>query len=158
MIGAATEGLRLGDLAPELATVRADGTTFQLTDLDGNPVRLADLEGRAVWINFWASWCPPCQAETPVLRALDRAYRDRGLSIVEISVQETNAADLAADARRYSLGYTVAADLDGDIFRHYRVYVLPTQFFIRPDGRIASLILGPLDEAAATAQLEAILP
>ena len=93
-----------------------------------------------------------------MLRALDRAYRDRGLSIVGISVQETNAADVAAYVDRYSLGYTVAADLDGDIFRHYRVYVLPTQFFIRPDGRIASLILGPLDEAAATAQIEAILP
>ncbi len=158
VIGAATEGLRLGDLAPELETVRSDGTTFRLTDLDGNPVRLADLAGRAVWINFWASWCPPCQAETPVLRALDRAYRDRGLSIVGISVQETNAADIAAYVDRYSLGYTVAADLDGDIFRHYRVYVLPTQFFIRPDGRIAALILGPLDEAAATAQIEAILP
>lgn len=158
VIGVPIEGLRLGDLAPELETVRSDGTTFRLTDLDGNPVRLADLEGRAVWINFWASWCPPCQAETPVLRALDRAYRDRGLSIVGISVQETNAADVAVYADRYSLGYTVAADLDGDIFRHYRVYVLPTQFFIRPDGRIASLILGPLDEAAATAQIEAILP
>ena len=137
LIGPPTEGLRVGDLAPEFSVERDDGTTFQLTDLEGKPVRLADLAGRAVWVNFWASWCPPCQAETPILRELDREYRDRGLSIVGISVQETNAADVATYVDRYSLGYTVAADLDGDVFRKYRVYGLPTQFFIAPDGRIA---------------------
>lgn len=158
LIGPAVEGLRPGDLAPELEVTRADGSTFQLTDLAGRPVRLADLAGRAVWLNFWASWCPPCQAETPVLRALDREYRDRGLSIVGISVQETNAADVAAYVARYSLGYTVAADLDGDIFRRYRVYGLPTQFFIGPDGRIAGVIAAPLDLASARSRIEAILP
>ena len=121
LIGPPTEGLRVGDLAPEFSVQRNDGSTFQLTDLDGQPVRMADLAGRAVWVNFWASWCPPCQAETPILRELDREYRDRGLSIVGISVQETSAADVATYVDRYSLGYTIAADLDGDIFRKYRV-------------------------------------
>jgi thiol-disulfide isomerase/thioredoxin len=158
LIGPPSEGLRVGDLAPELSVQRDDGSTFQLTDLDGNPVRLADLAGRGVWVNFWASWCPPCQAETPVLRELDREYRDRGLSIVGISVQETNAADVAAYRDRYSLGYTVAADLDGDVFRKYRVYGLPTQFFIAPDGRISAVIPAPLDRDRARAQIEAILP
>jgi peroxiredoxin len=158
LIGPPTEGLRVGDLAPEFSVQRADGSTFQLTDLDGKPVRLADLAGRAVWVNFWASWCPPCQAETPILRELDREYRDRGLSIVGISVQETSAADVATYADRYSLGYTVAADLDGDVFRKYRVYGLPTQFFITPDGRISSVIPAPLDRESARRQIEAILP
>lgn len=158
LIGPAVEGLRAGDRAPELEVTRADGSAFQLTDLDGRPVRLAGLAGRAVWLNFWASWCPPCQAETPVLRALDREYRERGLTIVGISVQETSVADVAAYVARYSLGYTIAADLDGDIFRRYRVYGLPTQFFIGPDGRIAGVIAAPLDLASARARIEAILP
>jgi thiol-disulfide isomerase/thioredoxin len=158
MVGPPVEGLHAGDLAPELAAPRSDGSTFQLTDLAGRPVRLADLVGRAVWINFWASWCPPCQAETPILREMDRAYRDRGLTIVGISVQETNAADVGAYVSRYSLGYTIAADLDGDIFRRYKVYGLPTQFFIAPDGRIAAVLPRPLDDAGARAQIEAILP
>ncbi|MEZ4596460.1 MAG: TlpA disulfide reductase family protein [Chloroflexota bacterium] len=46
-----------------------------LVDLDGSPVRLADLRGHPVWVNFWASWCPPCQQETPVLRALYQTRR-----------------------------------------------------------------------------------
>jgi cytochrome c biogenesis protein CcmG, thiol:disulfide interchange protein DsbE len=158
LIGPAAEGLHVGDQAPEFSTTRSDGSTFTLTDLQGQPVRLADLRGKAVWVNFWASWCPPCQAETPVLRQMDQAYRARGLMIVGISVQESSAADVAAYARTYDLGYTVAADLGGDIFHLYRVYALPTQFFIDTNGRIAAVVQGPLDQADASAQIEAILP
>ena len=94
-----------------------DGSTYQLTDLAGKPVRLADLKGKGVWINFWASWCPPCQSETPVIRDLAEKYADRGLVVIGISVQETNAADVAEYAHRYQLGYTIAPDLSGLIFR-----------------------------------------
>ena len=155
---APSQGLRAGDLAPEFAVVRGDGTVFQLTDLDGQPVRLGDLHGKAVWINFWASWCPPCQSETPVIRDLAERYADRGLVVVGVSVQETNADDVRAYAERYQLGYTVAPDLSGDIFRLYRLYGLPTQFFVGPEGAIRSVILAPLDEASAEAQIQAILP
>ena len=60
--------------------------------------------------------------------------------------------------RKYGLGYTVATDLDGDIFRLYKVYVLPTQFFISPDGRIVQVTLGPLDASSARQRIDAILP
>ena len=155
---APSQGLRLGDLAPDFAVVRGDGTVFQLMDLDGQPVRINDLRGKAVWINFWASWCPPCQSETPVIRDLAERYEDRGLEVVGISVQETNFDDVRSYAERYQLGYTIAPDLSGDIFRLYRLYGLPTQFFIGPDGAIRSVILAPLDEESATEQIEAILP
>jgi len=158
LIGAPIQGLNVGDLAPELSTTRADGSKFTLTDLSGKPVSLAALRGKAVWINFWASWCPPCQAETPVLRQMDQTYASQGLVILGISVQESDTSDVAAYVQKYSLGYRVAADLSGDIFHLYKVYALPTQFFIDPSGRIASIVQGPLDQAGATAQIEAILP
>jgi len=155
---APAQGLRPGDVPPALALIAADGTKTPFKDLDGNPISLADLKGKAVWINFFASWCPPCQSETPVLRDIADRYRDRGLQVVGISVQETNADDVRAYAERYQLDYTIGADLTGEIFRNYRLWGLPTSFFIAPDGGIRSVVLAPLNEAGAQAQVEAILP
>ena len=151
-------GLKVGATAPEFSVPLADGTTYQLADLDGKPIRLADLRGRAVWVNFWTTWCPPCQSEVPILRDLAERYRDRGLVLVGISVQETSPADVKAYADRYELGYTIGFDGSGKIFHAYKGYALPTQVFIDPNGVIASLVGAPLDEAGAIAQIEAILP
>ena len=152
------EGLRVGSTAPEFTVALDDGGTFQLTDLDGAPVTLEALRGKAVWINFFASWCPPCQQETPILRELSERYRDRGLEIVGVSVQETSADDVAAYAARYELPYTIGFDGSGHIFRAYKVYALPTQFFLDTNGVIAHVINGPVDEAGASALIESLLP
>jgi cytochrome c biogenesis protein CcmG, thiol:disulfide interchange protein DsbE len=151
-------GLRAGQIPPELIVTSPGGRRTSLTDLDGQPVRLADLRGKAVWINFWASWCPPCQSETPILRDLAERYRDRGLVVLGISVQESSPANVADYARRYQLGYTIATDSTGEIFRTWRLYGLPTQFFIGPEGAIRSVVPAPMTEARAIAQIEAILP
>ena len=151
-------GVKPGQLAPALEVQRPDGSTFRLTDLAGQPIRLADLRGKAVWINFFASWCPPCQSETPILRDVADRYRDRGLVVIGISVRETSAADVAAYATRYQLDYTIAADVTGAIYDLYRPPGLPTQIFIGPDGAVRSFVLRPLGEADAVAQVEAILP
>ncbi len=158
VLASPTVGLRPGSLAPELAGTRADGTTWALTDVNGRPVRLADLRGRAVWLNFWASWCPPCQAETPILRDVYERYRDRGLELVGVSVQETNPTDVAAYAAKYGLTNTIAADLSADVFHLYRVYALPTQVFIDPAGIVRKVIQGPLTAEQAAAEVESILP
>jgi peroxiredoxin len=157
VIGEPVEGLTPGSLAPDFAVALADGSTFQLTDTDGRPIRLADLRGKAVWVNFWASWCPPCQFETPILRTLDERYSDRGLAIVGVNVQQT--ADVARDyAERYELDYTIGADVSGHVFRAWRVFALPTQFFLDADGVIRYVVQGPLTENAAAERIEAVLP
>jgi thiol-disulfide isomerase/thioredoxin len=152
------EGLRPGSLAPELEVPLEDGSTFQLTDLGGAPIRLDALRGKVVWINFWASWCPPCQQETPILRELDERYGDEGLEIIGISVQETSPNDIAAYAERYDLGYTIGFDASGHIFREYKVYALPTQFFIDTNGVIDTVINGPVELDGASALIESLLP
>jgi peroxiredoxin len=135
----------------------AGGTIFQLMDLDGQPVRLADLRGKAVWLNFWASWCPPCQSETPILRAMDQQYRNRGLAMIGVQVQQT-VDDGRKYATTYSLRYRIGADVAGDIFREYKVFALPTQFFIGTDGVVRQVVNGPLDQVSASALVESILP
>jgi peroxiredoxin len=157
LLGNPIPGLNPGDLAPELAGSRADGTAYQLTDLDGKPVRLADLRGKVVWLNFWASWCPPCQTETPTLRAMDQAYHDRGLALVGIQVQQT-VADGQRYATTYGLGYRIGADVAGDVFRAYKVFALPTQFFIDANGVVRKVVNGPLGATSAAVIIESLLP
>jgi peroxiredoxin len=151
-------GLKVGATAPDFAVVNGDGSTYQLTDLTGNPIHLSDLRGKAVWVNFFTTWCPPCQSEVPILRDLSARYKDRGLVLVAISVQETTPANVASYAARYQLGYTIGFDGSAKIFHAYKAYGLPTQIFIDQNGVIASIVGAPLDEAGAVAQIEAILP
>ncbi len=140
-VGQATSGLQVGQPAPEL-TGDHDGQQVSLTDLDGNPISLAALRGRPVWINFWASWCPPCQQETPVLRDEYAAHQADGLALVAISVQETTPDDVRAYVQRYGLDFTVGFDATSAIFHTYDAYVLPTQVFIDRDGIVRNVILG----------------
>jgi peroxiredoxin len=155
-VGDPVEGLRIGDLAPEFTGTK-DGETVVLTDLDGNPIRLADFRGRPVWINFWASWCPPCQEETPVLRDVFAAHEAEGLAIIGISVQETTPDDVRAYVQRYSLGYTIGFDATSAIFHTYRAFVLPTQVFIDRDGVIRQIVLGQVTRDQAEQILAPLL-
>jgi thiol-disulfide isomerase/thioredoxin len=157
VIGPATEGLAPGQAAPELEG-DIGGRHVTLTDLDGRPVRLADLRGRPVWLNFWASWCPPCQYETPVLREVYERHRAEGLALVAIAVQETSPDDVRAYARTYGLGYTIGFDATSAIFHRYGVFGLPTQYFIDRAGVIRSVVLGPVDVTLAERNLAPILP
>lgn len=158
IVGSPATGLQPGRLAPELTWTADDGTTAGLADLDGNPVRLADLRGSLVWINFWATWCPPCQGETPVLRDMDEAYADRGLVILAVAVQETSVDNVQAYADRYQLGYRIAFDASADVFALYRVFALPTQVFIGPDGVVRQVVNGPVTDTTARGWIEAWLP
>jgi cytochrome c biogenesis protein CcmG/thiol:disulfide interchange protein DsbE len=151
------DGLRAGATAPELTIDLGGGSTYQLNDLDGRPITLAALRGKVVWLNFFASWCPPCQQETPILRSLSETYRQRGLEIVGVSVQETTPADVKAYAERYRLGYTIGFDGSGEVLREYRVFALPTQFFIDVNGVIRHVVSGPVDEQGARALIESML-
>lgn len=154
-ISAETQGLDLGQKAPELAGDDG-GKPVQLSDLDGRPVSLASLKGHPVWINFWATWCPPCQRETPVLRDTFEAHKSEGLVLVAIDVQET--ADTAREyATRYGLTYRIGLDLTGAVFRTYRIFGLPSQYFLDRDGVIRGRYFGPLTREQAEQQLSAIL-
>ncbi len=154
VIGAApAEGLRVGDEAPDFDVPLPDGTRYQLTDLEGNPVRLEDLRGKAVWLNFFASWCPPCQEELPHLRAVAERHEAAGLVVLGVSVQETSADDVRRYATTYGLRYPIGFDATSAIFKTYRVFALPTQIFLDHEGVVRATYNGPVTEQ----QVEAIL-
>jgi cytochrome c biogenesis protein CcmG/thiol:disulfide interchange protein DsbE len=156
-IDAPTTGLSIGQRAPELEGER-DGEIVGLKDLDGAPLRLADLRGAPVWLSFFATWCPPCQEETPVLREAWERYGPRGLRMIAVSVQETTPDDVADWARTYDLRYPIGFDATSAVFRTYAGFGLPTHVFIDRDGVIRHLQYGPLDREQVAAIVEPLLP
>ena len=154
-IGAGTGELEIGNLAPEFGGGPAASGTL-LRDLDGQAVSLESSRGRPVWINFWASWCPPCQQETPDLRDTFRAHQADGLALVSLDVQE-DPATVRAYAKRYDLGYTVALDLTGSAVAIYRVFGLPTHYFVDRNGVVRDRYFGPLTREQMEQRLAAII-
>jgi peroxiredoxin len=154
-LGEPTEGLAIGQVAPELEGT-ASGTTVKLDDLDGDPIRLADLRGRPVWLSFFATWCPPCQEETPVLRDAHARFGD-DLEMIAVSVQDTTADDVGRYAETYALPYTIGFDATSAIFRTYQGFGIPTHLFLDGDGVIRWINYGPLSAAGVDAIVEPLI-
>ena len=112
---------------------------------------------RLVLIDLFATWCPPCQQETPVLRSLAEAYRDRGLQVIGISVGELPLT-VAAYAERYELGYLLLVDVNSELFRAAGAGGIPTKLILDADGRVLRVVTGPLTNETATALVEELLP
>jgi peroxiredoxin len=155
-VGPPVEGLSPGDQAPEFRG-RLNGQGVLLYDLDGEVISLTELRGQVVWVNFWASWCPPCQEETPVLRDLYERYRDDGLELIAISVQESTVSDVRRYVETYGLEFTVGFDATSAVFHTYQAFGLPTQFFIDREGVIRHVVLGPVTREQAAGLLEPML-
>ena len=107
-------------------------------------------------VDLFATWCPPCQQETPILRAFDRAYRERGLQIIGISVQELQGS-VAAYAERYGLEYPIVMDVDGALFRAASAGGLPTKVLLDPSGRVLAVLPRPFTAADGATLIEPLL-
>ena len=109
---------------------------FTLTAFDGTPVDLAALRGKVVVVNFWASWCyPACYEEAPVLERNWRGYRERGVVVMGLDIQDKPEAaqKFVGD---FGLTFPVAQDLKGTVSVDYGVYGVPETFFVDRQGRI----------------------
>jgi cytochrome c biogenesis protein CcmG, thiol:disulfide interchange protein DsbE len=126
---------------------------FSLTTLDGEPISLADLRGRPVIVNFWASWCVPCLEEFPLLAEAHERHADEGLAVVGVVYQDTSLA-ARTFLERHGAAWPSAADPDGRAADAYGILAPPETFLIDRDGRIAARALGQftagwLDEKVA---------
>ena len=116
---------------------------FELADLEGELVTLEQQidEGELVLINFWATWCGPCRLEIPMLTELDERYREQGLRILAVNVEE-DASVVAAFVRDRDVSFPVLLDPEGAITKRYRVEALPTTILVDREGDVIDVTEG----------------
>jgi cytochrome c biogenesis protein CcmG/thiol:disulfide interchange protein DsbE len=132
-------------------------TPFALTSFDGAPVDLAALRGKVVVLNFWASWCyPACYEEAPVLERGWRAYRDRGLVVLGVDIQDKDEAGLKF-VRDFGFSFPNAPDRTGKVSIDYGVYGVPETFFIDRKGSIRVKHVSALTDDIFRSTVETLL-
>ncbi len=126
--------------------------TFSLTLFDGSTLRLEDLRGKVVFLNFWASWCPPCRTEAPVLEEAWRKFKDSNVVFVGIDTQ--NKEEAAREfLDEFSITYPNGRDPGGKIAIDYGIWGLPESFFIDGAGRITYKHVGAIGWDTMTAKI-----
>jgi len=147
---------RASALASPRPRLEQPAPAFALTLLDGRTVTLADWRGQTVLLTFWATWCPACAEEMPVLQAVWDAYRTHGVQVVGLAYQDTRAA-VGERRAGQRLDFPLALDEGERVARLYGVTGVPETFLIGPDGRLRQVWIGAVDEATLRAQLDALL-
>ncbi|MFC0187642.1 thiol-disulfide oxidoreductase ResA [Fictibacillus aquaticus] len=142
-----TKIINEGDKAPN----------FILKDLNGNRVELEDYRGQGVFLNFWGTWCKPCEKEMPAMQRQYMSFKDKGVTILAINVAESEIAvrDFIED---YKLTFSIPMDKNRDVLKAYGVGTLPASFLINKEGEIVKIITGGLDDAKINKFMESIQP
>lgn len=114
---------------------------FSLSTPEGNTIALAQLRGQLVFLNFWATWCPPCRVEMPSMERLHKEFKDQGLAMLAIDIGES-PKQVARFMKEFRLSFPALLDADSEVSSRYRVQGLPSTFLIDRSGRIAGLAVG----------------
>lgn len=150
--GASEAGL--GPLDGRAPVVGQPAPDFALRDVDGTIVRLSDLRGKVVWLNFWATWCVPCKAELPEIQKIAAEKRSAGLRVLEVNWQESAAAARAFFAAN-GIALPLLLDRSGAVYAQYKLSGLPDHFFIDRSGKLAAVYYGQLSETKMRQKLAA---
>ncbi|TCJ01843.1 redoxin domain-containing protein [Cytobacillus praedii] len=141
-------GLQEGNKAPD----------FQLKTLNDTDVKLSDLQGKKVFLNFWATWCPPCKAEIPHMQDF---YESRNKTEVEIlavnlTTSEKNPGKIRDFVTERSVTFPVLLDQEGEIGDQYRALTIPTSYLIDSNGIVRKKIVGPMDKEMMEQLIESV--
>ena len=149
--GSSTTGPKGSELAPapEIGRLAPD---FTLVDLEGNPVTLSDFRGKTVFVNFWATWCPPCRAEMPEIESLYQEYKDRGVVVIGVDIMEAQA-QVRQYVQQGGYSWIFVLDTSGKVAVDYRITAIPTSFFIDKDGIIQVVAIGAMTKRAMETKL-----
>jgi peroxiredoxin len=116
---------------------------FTLEDLTSSQVSLTDLRGKVVLLNFWATWCGPCQEEMPSLESLYRRYQDKNFVVLGVSLDEEGWAAIDAFTKRIPVTFPILLDAKQATSDLYQVYRIPETYLIDTNGQIVDKFVGP---------------
>jgi thiol-disulfide isomerase/thioredoxin len=123
---------------------KIDPIDFTLPLLNGTNQKLSDLKGKVVFLNFWATWCPPCRQEMPSMETLYQRFNSQGLEILAVDCQE-EAGDVSVFMRRNRLNFPAALDKSGAVSGYYGIEAIPTTYIIDRSGKIILKVVGSLN-------------
>jgi peroxiredoxin len=130
---------------------------FTLQDLEGEERSLSDFKGKGVVLNFWATYCPPCEKEMPYLDNVYQEYKEKGIEILAVNAKEPRIF-VSPFVEEKNLSFPILLDRTGTTVDEYQVLNLPTTFFIDEDGVIVEKISGELTEKKIRSSVERIIP
>jgi cytochrome c biogenesis protein CcmG/thiol:disulfide interchange protein DsbE len=136
--------------------VGKDAPSFTLPLFDGGTVTLKEFQGKAVLLNFWASWCVPCRAEAKILEVAWQKYKDRGVVFLGIDLQDKEE-DARAFIKEFGITYLNGRDASGKIAIDYEVWGIPVTVFIDGGGGITYKHAGEIGAQAITEKLDKAL-
>ena len=134
------QGLEIGETPPD----------FELTTISGDIVKLSDMKGKKIVLNFWTTWCTWCKAEMPYIENYYQQYKESAnVEIIAVNLTEAERKGFKGVRRfidAHGLTFPILLDVDGEIGVAYRITSIPTTYMIGTDGKIGQQIVGPLDE------------
>jgi peroxiredoxin len=139
--------VKIGDEAPD----------FVLTDLNGKKHRLSDYRGKGVFLNFWGTWCKPCEKEMPYMNKQYEVYKKKGVEVLAVNVGESELS-VKKFVERFGLTFPVMIDQQEQVMHAYDVNPLPTTFLIDKNGKIVDIITGTMTESMVQQYMERIQP
>ncbi|WP_027408659.1 thiol-disulfide oxidoreductase ResA [Anoxybacteroides tepidamans] len=137
--------------------VGADAPDFVLTDLHGKSHRLSDYRGKGVFLNFWGTWCKPCEREMPFISRQYEQYKKQGVEVLAVNVGEPKLS-VQKFVDRFGLTFPVVIDREDQVMNAYEIDPLPTTFLIDKNGKIKKIITGTMTEENVKQYMESIKP
>jgi peroxiredoxin len=140
-----------------IVEVGENAPDFTLVNLEGEEIRLSELRGKGVVINFWATWCNPCKREMPLIEEQYQIVKDQGIEILAVNIAESNLA-VSSFIKRLGVTFPVLLDSDRAVTQRYGVGALPSTFFINKDGIVVEHFVGEMNESILVKRLDLIKP
>ena len=141
------EVLQVGDAAPD----------FELVDMNGETHQLSEYKGQGVFLNFWGTWCKPCEREFPIIDKYYQEYQDEGIQVLAVNIAESDFA-VQNFIDRKNLTFPVVIDKNKSVMSTYNINPLPTTFLINPEGEIEKIITGEMSDEDILNYMNQIMP